>query len=911
MKTTRSTVDAALASSNKINSEKKKEIYFLEAPCGSGKTHAVIEEIKSKNSYQKTLYISPTIALCNQVSFDLKKDQIPHEIIHSRKSSDGKVQKNIIDTINDMISAGFGTLLITHSAYLSLPDSVFELLKKEEFHVFIDEEIQIESFHSITLPRNYSLLTDYFEIGEQLKDDFHQVLLKDPQNALAMIKNQRGAFDQIDNIIFQMVKEMTQGYLCFVDLKKWNQVVVDRRIEEDKVDPLFPGRKKFSNSIGFHLIMNPEKFIGFSSQYRDGRLTMMSAGFSNLMIYKIFENHFGVKWARDESLEKNLRYSAHQNGNRLHIHQLHTKEPSKKFMFEIQENGERMIQKLIREMNQQFGSNKRSLFFTNNDVKVNYEKSLSDHIPAHSNVMVEVDVPNSWSRMNVKSHGMNNYSNFNSIGIFAAFNRTPEHVRFLTELHGFTINELNQITGHETFQQNISRTSLRNPELSDDVHVFLTGEATIRTISSIYPGANIHWHPDHSESVESTPVALTLKERSGRLRLKKLYQSQMELDNQNQQLMDGQSHVNLVTGEYKILGSKEKCTSQIEDDGSSISVRSTGASQRLPDPVDIEPRFYLYPSLSSSRATKSAAASFDRLTNFMKQHQANNITRDKAQNVLFSGTVFQDEDPDSFSPRKGVNARSVSPMLILDVDDGDMTPEDLEHFFLNEKIPSFIYSSDGHQDHRGKNKFRSVSLATKEMTIETFKIVMDYFLNRITAVTGFYHVPVGTSVESYRNQYPERKISGIDLSKCNATAIFYMPSTPFGREDQVFFRRILSSKRDLGKKTMIKPIDVDYILKNYAPEKIEYKEQQHEKQPIRSNLLNSSSSSHEDRKLSEIVETKFKQLQPGNRSYLSLTIVPIIKKIQDRDLRETLLHRLITEYGLDKSAVKSCKIYYT
>ena len=875
-------------------------IHFLEAPCGSGKTFAFIQEVLKKQSFQKTLYLAPTTKLADEVSNALKKNLCLHKKVHSSSSGEGTVERRIINAVNEINSIGSGTLLITHTAFLMLPKSVREVMK--DWRVVADEEFAIEKFTALNVPRNHWRLTEYLVLGEQVIDDFYRIYLKDEHESLQFAKSYEGVHDHFDEPLYPIIRNLLDGYKGYTDIKQWNKVIIDNIIDEDEASEFQPNKKVSKNQISFHFVLGAEKFKGFS------KFTMMAAGFKSLLTYRIFEKSENVTWIADEELGENLRYTEHENGERLNIFQFSSKEPSKNILYATDDNGERMIQKYVRWIEKQ-NQGKPILFFNNNDVLVHKCKSIPDNVQINNKNIVEIFVPYNWIQIPVKSHGLNSFSHIHNVAILGAFNRCPSHARFLTGIHGFTIQELNRCTAHEVYQQNLNRSSLRDLEAKDAVNVYTMGEEVLESLGMLFVDTTFHYADDReSEKV----VALTKTEQKSKERLNILYEQEL-LDNSHDYFrrIDAIEESKATDSVLKVVEENARnILSKNVSLPSILDVKRQNLTEQNQALTEIKNRIWIYNNLSHSATNVSKGLETDEIIAFFKKHQTNKITRNKEDNKLFGATFFEDGDLDEPTPRRKEFAREVSPMIVLDVDDGDMTPKDLEDFLRAEKIPSFIYSSNGHQDERGLDKYRAVLFASKHMTVETFNITMKWVLNRITEVTGFYHVPHGKKTEDYRKQYPNRKISGIDLSKTNVSSIFYLPSTPKGREDKVFFTKILCTKREL-ERGKGKPIDVDLILSEH----VDIVEKQQKKpctvrERQKDVTTNKNHDSLHDRKKSAFIEDKLKELEPGNRSYLSTVIVGYIKRLKDDNLREQIFNRLINDYGLDKNAIKSCTNYY-
>lgn len=90
-----------------IRQKSRPDLYYLSAPCGSGKTKAICDKICSDWIFGKNiLLVLPTIALIDDVSARLSEMGITFQAFHSRCSHQETTVKAIQDQLTGAIDLG-------------------------------------------------------------------------------------------------------------------------------------------------------------------------------------------------------------------------------------------------------------------------------------------------------------------------------------------------------------------------------------------------------------------------------------------------------------------------------------------------------------------------------------------------------------------------------------------------------------------------------------------------------------------------------------------------------------------------------------------------------------------------------------------------------------------------------------
>ncbi|WP_456407735.1 hypothetical protein [Thiolapillus sp.] len=151
---------------NNTNSNKKTIIYKLSAPCGSGKSHTLRDEIeyhpRAEGISKNFLIVLPTISLIQEQERALGNyNFIDSDSIHYENSDDESVAARIADYLEHAPDYG-EVLFINWESYKYLE----YFPKRENWRIYIDEIPPIDDFRYIDLPDNPGVLTNILTTDE-------------------------------------------------------------------------------------------------------------------------------------------------------------------------------------------------------------------------------------------------------------------------------------------------------------------------------------------------------------------------------------------------------------------------------------------------------------------------------------------------------------------------------------------------------------------------------------------------------------------------------------------------------------------------------------------------------------------------------------------------------------------------
>lgn len=404
-------------------------IFYLSAPCGAGKTLAVIDHIRLNCSQKNFLYIAPSIALLEEFQSALGALGIPSTIITSKSHAShvlGAVMRHLDAPID------YGDVLgITWNAYISLPFR--HQHKHREF--FIDEIPQVDRFYSWMLPRNAQFLLNTIEF---VLDPTHPALARVVASDVGKLRYKLDQDrDDVDELFRPFYLDLLSPHRdVFVNVDAWTQVIRNNSRTGD-------------HELYFLSMLKP-------SAFQDAIL--MGANVEESLLYHWFDRYHHCGFVPNEDLARHLRPTSNEFGSRLRLSYFLTKNRASKFLYnQAHENGT-LVDQMDSLACETFGDAPFLCVKNNNRVSILDEQPNATIIP-------------------VVSHGLNAYSDFSNIYFSAALNRSPRHYGLLNAL-GLESDCIHRATACEMAYQCIMRTSLRDPNSCDEVHAIVPDQFT-------------------------------------------------------------------------------------------------------------------------------------------------------------------------------------------------------------------------------------------------------------------------------------------------------------------------------------------------------------------------------------------------------------------------------------------------
>ena len=530
-------------------------------------------------------------------------------------------------------------------------------------------------------------------------------------------------YDSIDAVIKPIVVAMQKHHECFADETNWNKLVVSKQITSDQYFDITYGNS--SNKLYFLIMLTPDVFTGFQ------KVIMMGANFEHSLLYKYWSEYKNVNFKVCEEISSQLRYRTYQNGQRLTLIYLQEEKWSKYSSNKSINNVSRetYYAKLVNEEMH----DKKLIFMANNDSKVS-EDIIGTKIP-------------------VISHGINSHDSCDNIYFSPALNRQPMYTKMINSL-GIDSVFIDRASAHETAHQGIMRTSMRNPDATTNVTAIVVDKATAEEIARLFPSCHIKAINGAIKKV--VQVTQSDKNRNVKLnQIKRQYELNAAINDEHLQVMNGVGSEKKST---KFI-TNEICTKNLANNEISIALLST-----------------IY--------NKSIAQGSMNTMSFIKELKSfftNDCISSKDENVLFNGTKYKDD------LSRGLENVAYANFVVLDIDDGDLSPEEFLNIFKKKNKHSMIMMNSFSRSEDKPNNYRVIFFTKEKMTDESYRLVHKY-IQSILKSHGYITASKNEQLALLEKD-PSVKFSGIDLTKTHTASFFYLPCRVSDRIKWSFFER--------------------------------------------------------------------------------------------------------------------------
>lgn len=426
--------------------QSKNELYYLSAPCGSGKTKAICDKICSDWIFDKNiLLVLPTIALIDDVSARLAQMDVSFRAIHSGCSHQESTVKTIQDQLMNAIDHSL-ILLITWNSYRAI--KFFP--NKENWIIVIDEIPCVDQVHSYELSRNAEFLTQHLETEPCEFPGLYRVIPAKSRSLRILLEGK----DSIDDVFRSLFSELVSGNTdTYIDRKSWEHLVSSHSDSSDEY---------LNRQVTFVSMLNHKLFVN----------TILVGAFAehSLLLHWLTFHH-GIHAVPHKDLEIGLSYGSHKYGKRAIIHYFDGINTwSKTYRNTKAPGGKSDTIDVMDQRVSELFKDRSFLVVRNKDCKWK----------AGGN---PIQVP-------VVAHGLNSYRDSHAIYLSAALNRTKQHSHVLSQL-GISRVMMAQDTCHLTYYQCVMRTNLRVLDSLEPVDIIVPDRSSAEFLGGILGSCSI------------------------------------------------------------------------------------------------------------------------------------------------------------------------------------------------------------------------------------------------------------------------------------------------------------------------------------------------------------------------------------------------------------------------------------
>ena len=601
------------------------------------------------------------------------------------------------------------------------------LNRRENWRVIIDEVPQVDRFYPWMLPRNLSFLTEQIDLDEaSVSDKVARVIVKERSVLEELFEAQR---DDVQEVFREFFRDLlSHNKDMFVDLDSWNWLVEQGGFSDDES----------LNRLFFISMLRPEAFSD---------AILLGANVTDSLVYHWLTRFHGYRFVEHGAIASQLRAFPKNSGSRLKISyfipRLHA---SKTLYKKMATTGDNLLDEMDRMAMESFGS-EPFLYVANND-----RKSVLDDRPT-------------VTKIPVVSHGLNRYESFSNIYFSAALNCEPRHFTMLKSL-GFDPDHVHAATAHEVLYQCVMRTSLRDPQATTPVWAIVPVEPSAKRLAQLVGTGEVR---QLGSLYVPAPKALAPTQKDQRHEARKAIDALFAPRIQPFPFINGDGW-NLGT----FLGPDAlEAVTDLEEYKGGNEVRCFVTLHRNPKAIRRDE--FVVGELSIS----------DFLIFLRGQHRA--VIDRKEESILFNPCVFEPPQGEEGYRRKDYFKKSS--FMVLDFDDGDLSPGEFERIFWSEagrgQKRSFLICNSFSRCEATPNKFRVILFYKRPATtLQQHEAVHDAIVSRLE-----------------ENGY-SAKSAKLDPGCKSGVQSFYLPCTNRAHQEWAFFETRGTKTRDLERCTI-------------------------------------------------------------------------------------------------------------
>jgi hypothetical protein len=417
-------------------------IYFCSAPCGSGKTHSLVQQACDwARSGRNIAILQPTKELIDKT---VEQELIPETDAPKHKVFHGDtVPGSVAQSLTDYLKCPIADAQIVFATHQILPYIGF-WPNKSLWKVLIDEPMQAHRHNCFIIPDTHRLITDL--VGVAPYNSIYGRMEMIDHGAM-----QKMALNPDHDEIFESFRELAQTLVS----PNWESFVNSEQFEKLK-----NGKQR---QLSVHSVLKPSVLAGF------GSVTIAGANFTDSMIYRLWTQQ-GVNFQEDSALGSSLKFQEHQNGHLIVIKYGVDAPWSRKRRLKLVRSDQTVMDAIMQAAEAEFGDSP-FLWQANKDVADNLFGSNGQRLP---------NIP----------HGLNDYSHFNNIVFLSSLNPSADHFSFL-KTQGVEAEEVRRAIYLEALYQSVMRSSIRDAENTEAKTVIVPDLAAAEYLKERFPGSCI------------------------------------------------------------------------------------------------------------------------------------------------------------------------------------------------------------------------------------------------------------------------------------------------------------------------------------------------------------------------------------------------------------------------------------
>lgn len=680
----------------------KQRIFTVDALAGAGKTYQALQwAIKKAKKGEKILFIQPTKDLIDQSCADAQAFAAEAEILIKKIHGDAKSVASVVGEVVEFLKASKKG----EGTILFITHVTFLSIpyfhNQGEWIAICDEVFNVLDRVSRNLRDNFYLILDL--VDRRNYGNFHTELIEKKHNPENMDSV------QLCKNRLRQIAENRYGDDISEILQPFAKAVLakgHRALIKNEILKCLESKRTEKSGSEFIIydLIEPSVFKKFKTAI------VMSALFNSSQLASFWDGK--VRFQKFKKIQKKLRYAKHQNQGKIIFKYFYDGAWTQNFYSNIQ-HGKRVLDHYVDAIKSEM-TNKSFLYLANKNFDLKFENCNAEMLPS-------------------MSHGLNCYQHIDHVAFLSALHLTPDAYLFC-KTQGITADQVEASTMLLACYQAIMRSSLRDPDCTNPHVIIVPTRDLAEQLSKYFLNSEIAQLdnvPEFEVKNVGRPKKLIsdpgyIRERK-RKRRKELINPVLRLNN-----------IDVDTDENTLINNRFYVTN----------------SKKTLFPITL----YAYPGKKSIEALTYTVESETSLESDLKFLHAR-IVEAKDSNFLISPAVFK-----SNVGRKKDDIDHCW-CLMLDVDGGTMSPEDLN--FALAGIKKFCFSTFSGE----KNRYRVLIPISHRLTPNAYE---DAFQSIIKIVERYLRKYGSKNADLNTNELLHK----IDPCSKYPTQLYYAPCKP-------------------------------------------------------------------------------------------------------------------------------------
>jgi hypothetical protein len=418
-------------------------VRYISAPCGAGKTKQIVNRAcQLARDQKRVIVLQPTKELIEKTIQQELMAHYPvptHYAFHEDKVS-GSVARALTEYFNAAENVG-QIIFATHQVFPYIPC----FANKHDWHLIVDEEMQVVRYRCHRIPKTHGLITDDIELANY-NSIYSQVLPRNRRSLEGKGRNQDE--DELLGHLSETIRILTNSnWLAYVNTEQYER--------------LCRGEIK---TLAFHSILKPQVIDGFGSVF------MAAANFEDTALYGLWSQ--SMQFERDHKFSKSLRFSQHENGNLITIYYAVNDQWSRKLLETTAgPNETRNVRDHLIDATKQLFGKDPFLWQANKSLQQNPFGTNAHRLPN-------------------KPHGLNSYANIHNIAFLSSLNPATDHFKFL-QTQGLSGDDVRTAIYYAGAYQSAMRTSIRDPGNLQPKRIVVPDRGLAEYLHKLFPGSRL------------------------------------------------------------------------------------------------------------------------------------------------------------------------------------------------------------------------------------------------------------------------------------------------------------------------------------------------------------------------------------------------------------------------------------